>query len=67
MQNLRVGEEFAQCEKFIITCRKLSYVSYHSQWEQFRVGSSLLIITKHMAIVKENKCDIIGRNSDLKN
>jgi hypothetical protein len=61
MQNLRVGEEFVQCEKFITMCSNLSKVSYCSPWEQFTFASSLLIMTKYLATVKEKKCDIIRK------
>jgi len=59
MQNLRVREEFVQCEMFITLCCILSKVAYCSQWEQFTFGSSLLIMTKYVATMKEKKCDII--------
>jgi len=61
MLNLRVGEEFVQCEKSITMCSNLSKVSYYSPWEQFTFGSSLLITTKYLATVKEKKCDIIWK------
>jgi len=62
-----LGRSFVQCEKFSTMCSNLSKVSYCSLWEQFTFGSSLLIMTKYLATVKERKCDIIERNSDHKN
>jgi hypothetical protein len=66
MQNLRVREKFAQCEKFVAKCSKLSKVSY-CPWERFTFGSSLLIMMKCMATVKKKSVTSCERNSDHKN